>query len=484
MICQPASADRPSRRTPVRRGISSVLAMLYLILFGTLAIGFYAATTTAVQISANDKKVTGALLAAESGMDFMRYQLSRVSLASDSGKPTIEDLYEDLHAQMSGSGNLSGKTLVLSGNTIAIPGNDRWINLDGSGHTAFRSVITNWNGDIVVKVDGRHGSGDDAITRTVMMEYYRRPRRIGAFDYAVASKGQVVVSKGKITSVTGVDPLVAAVMSDQQSNHAAITVSGGTIGGELSITEGSGAVVTGGSVAGSSIPSVILDEHVNVVDRPEFPVLDTSAYRQYATNVYDPKKKTQQNIRIPRNSSVKFAGGDTVQGILYIESPNTVEFRGNFNLQGIIVFEDAGSEASNVLDFRGNVGQTPPPSGAQFDALRATTGVSILAPTAKVVMSGSTDSYLRGNVIVGKFEFAGSADIQIDQGTLMTLNDQNGSARFDGKTVKFTGTGSNNQPNTGIVFSHYFEPRQSSYRELSPQELLTPPTTQETTEVQ
>ena len=173
-------------------------------------------------------------------------------------------------------------------------------------------------------------------------------------------------------------------------------------------------------------------------------------------------------IPVLPNLVKQFAGGDTVQGIMYIESPNTVTFRGNFNLQGFIVFENAGNEATNSLDFRGNVSQTPLPSSPQFDPIRATTGVAILAPTAAVTMSGSTDSFLKGNLIIGTFGFSGSADIQIDQGTLMTLNAGANSAKFAGKTVKFTATGANNKPNQGLSYSSYYAAKPSSYQEIMP----------------
>ena len=42
-------------------------------------------------------------------------------------------------------------------------------------------------------------------------------------------------------------------------------------------------------------------------------------------------------------------GGATIQGILYIESPNNVEFRGTTKLQGFIVFENKNSTAVNVI---------------------------------------------------------------------------------------------------------------------------------------
>jgi hypothetical protein len=107
------------------------------------------------------------------------------------------------------------------------------------------------------------------------------------------------------------------------------------------------------------------------------------------------------------------------------------------------------------------------PSGAQFDSLRSTTGIAILAPTASMTTSGSVDSTLKGNVILGKFNNGGSADMTIDQGTLMTLdNGAAASATFNGKTVKFKATGKNNQPSQGMSYSQKYTPVAGSFQEL------------------
>ena len=48
----PSSRRQPPARGPRshrRRGTASVLAMLYLVIFSTLAIGFYSAVTTSVE---------------------------------------------------------------------------------------------------------------------------------------------------------------------------------------------------------------------------------------------------------------------------------------------------------------------------------------------------------------------------------------------------------------------------------------------------
>src|SRR5437762_9478662 len=69
--------DAPRRRPPVtaapvwrrrRRGVAALLAMLYLVIFSTLALGFYSAVTTAAQVAQNDERVMNAQVATESGL--------------------------------------------------------------------------------------------------------------------------------------------------------------------------------------------------------------------------------------------------------------------------------------------------------------------------------------------------------------------------------------------------------------------------------
>ncbi len=449
------------------RGVTAVLAMMYLCLFSVLAIGFYAATTTASQVVANDQRVSRAFCGAESGMDFMRYQLSRVTIPPGTAPDNVVNaLYADLQLQLDATTNISGHSITKVGNTIYVPGGTNTISLDSSGESRFQATITDWAGEIVVKVQGYSGNVT-TIGRAITMDFSRKQHAADVFDYAVASKGQVKITKGAVTAVAGVNASIATMMSAQVV-AGSVTVSGGTVGGDLNVVDGATASVGGGSVGGSTNTADILANHVHTVDTPEFPTIDTTVYKQYATNVYSSSKSTQQNIKIPAGTNPKFNGGDTVQGIMYIESPNTVTFRGNFNLQGFIVFENSGDSAHNSLDFRGNVSQLPLPTSTTFDALRATTGISILAPTAAVTMSGSTDSFMKGSVIVDTFGFSGSADIQIDKGTLMTLNPGSNSAVFSGKTVKFTATGASNTPTTGVSYSQYYTPDPLSYQEVSP----------------
>lgn len=63
-----------------RRGLASVLAMLYLVLFATLAVGFSEGVSLCSQIADNERDTELARMVTDSGMSFMRYQLGQMNL--------------------------------------------------------------------------------------------------------------------------------------------------------------------------------------------------------------------------------------------------------------------------------------------------------------------------------------------------------------------------------------------------------------------
>jgi Tfp pilus assembly protein PilX len=462
----PLHRDGPMRKAQLtRHGVVALLAMLFLVLFAALAVGIYAETNTNSMVANNEKNGTISLTAAESGMDFMHYQLSLIKVPPTTPQDQIFSYVADhLKTNMEGTANLGTNTVALTSSTVTIPANpNAYIKVDTNG-AQFRATIESIGQQIKVKTTGRFGTTVTS-SRAVQMNYQRTNMPTTIFDFAVASKGKVLMQKGALTSTTGVPSSIASVMSGK-STTPAVSVSGGTIGGDLSITAPGLATVTGGSVGGSTVPADIIANHTHIVGTPEFPIIDTTVFKPYAVNTYS-SGSLLKNVRIPPNANPKFTGGATIQGLLYIESPNTVEFRGNVQLQGFIVFENKGNSATNMIDMRGNFSQVPLPAGAEFDPIRWMTGISLLAPTAKIVISGSVDSFLKGNVILGTFSNGGSADWSFDKGSLITL-DPGDSAIFNGKTVKFASTGQLNLPTAGLKYSSYFSPDGVSYEEVKP----------------
>src|SRR5689334_4422696 len=80
---------RPIIRKPSRAGFASVLAMLYLVLFSTLAVGFYVASSLSTQVSRNERSSTIAQQGAESGMEYMRYQLGAMTVPPGTTNDTL-----------------------------------------------------------------------------------------------------------------------------------------------------------------------------------------------------------------------------------------------------------------------------------------------------------------------------------------------------------------------------------------------------------
>src|SRR5688572_31399751 len=98
------------------RGITSAIAMIFMVLIGALAIGFYATITTSTAVSQNDQKGARALIAAESGVQFMRLQLARVKIPPTAATTAdmITELHKDLKAALETTGNMGPHTVGLA----------------------------------------------------------------------------------------------------------------------------------------------------------------------------------------------------------------------------------------------------------------------------------------------------------------------------------------------------------------------------------
>src|SRR3954467_8141622 len=102
-----------------RRGIASLLAMLFMILFSALAIGFYATSTMAVQVSKNEKVASEAMLAAEGGLQFMRYELGSVDIATTTTNDNLlPAVCAELARLMNGTTNMGGQTVQIVNSAI------------------------------------------------------------------------------------------------------------------------------------------------------------------------------------------------------------------------------------------------------------------------------------------------------------------------------------------------------------------------------
>ena len=472
--------NTPFRRSRIcRRGITSAIAMIFMVTIALMALGFYAMTTTATSVAGNDRRTAKALLAAESGIQFMRHRLAHVTIPPNTSSANLlTELETDLKNDAYILGNIGTAPITRVGNVITIP----FICTNADDNSGFVVTLTDIGavGEIVCAVKGRVGTGESVSQKGVRLDFSRQSIDISVFDYAAASRGRFNMQKGSITGITGVSSdAIVKVMSAQKTNPA-ISMTGGTIGsaagGELGVlidangdgkADAAATAISAGSVHGTTNVTAIKTNYVKLVAEPEFPVVDTEQFRTYATNPYVSSETTLKNVLIPAGTNPSFTGNVTIQGILYIESPNVVDFRGATHMQGFIVFQKAGDSTQNIISGTGNFTHGSLPSDAQFDPLRAIKGISILAPTTSLRISGSVDSQISGNLILGNIQVAGSADVAIEKGSIITLDSGASSAVFNGKNIKFASTGAANEPPPGIYFTTKFLPADGSYVEMN-----------------
>jgi hypothetical protein len=457
--------------SPQHRGFASVMAMLYVVLFSVLALGFFSAMTMSAQVARNQRNIEDAQLPVDSGLQFMRYQLGMMNIpASTPTSSLLSVVATQLGQQLNGQSNMNGDTVVLSNNTIYIPGNTaHFISLDPNLPKSFQANITQSGTFLVLTVTAQ--GADPTVTRTAQIQYTTAPLASAIFDYGVAAKGPIVMS-GNVQIKGASNPAMGSVLS-ATAQSTPLTISGnGSISGDFSYTNAAGTPNYGtGTIAGYTSTNLNFDQHVHVgVTPPPFPTIDTIAYAQYATTTFtgSTSNRTLTNIIIPANANPTFSGNTTVKGVLYIQAPNKVSFSGNATIQGCIVVADNPTGSSNTLTFSGNVSASSIstlPVSTTFPAGEvALTGAFLLAPDFAVTFSGNFGT-IGGSMIANAFTFSGNAGGTID-GTLVALADTNLTLSGNSDII-IASTSTTNYP-TGVSFGNNYVPLPATYVEVTP----------------
>jgi hypothetical protein len=456
------------RRIPpfaLRRGVVSVLAMLYMVLFSAMALGFYAATTTASQVAANERTTLAAQLAAESGIQFLRYHLSALDIqAGLSADKIFGEVYQQLAERLEPTANLNGNVVGFDGNTITIP-QTGYVKTEPGGAQKFRITITRAGDILVARVIGRGGAV--TLGRGVEVRFQKANRATAIFNFGVASKGRVVTS-GQSTITGDSDPTKGSVLSTNTTDPTPVSIMGKMVSGDVSTVSPTANIVfgSGTSIGGTNNSMLIRQDHIHTgVPEPRFPDIDTSVYSKYATNTYVAGQSTLTNVRIPPNTNPSFTGSLTIQGVLYVEAPNKVSFGGNTTIQGLIVVQNNApvDMTNNVLDFSGSVQHksidTLP---ASFGDERNLTNAFVIAPGFRLKMWGNF-GLVNGHIIVSQFQMGGSAEGTI-KGSLIQMNDL--PTTIDGSAdVVIASTGTTQYP-SGVTFGVNYTGIPGSYTEV------------------
>jgi hypothetical protein len=465
---------RPRRHPAARRGIASLMAMLYLVIFSTLALGFYSAVTTASQLAHNDEKAMGAQAAVESGLAFLRYELSRVRVPGNTvPNQMLAEVCKDLAAQQAGGGNIGGRTIAVVDDAIHYPvGTGEFIPLDALG-AGFRAEIrmaddtaspetAAW---VKVKVHGRYRG--TTISRAIEIYFQPVISSTKVFDYGIVTRGPIVITGGGMIGGGG-DPTHGSVLSMSTSSTPISMTGNSGIGGEVYMTNKNGAVSMTSNVTIANETGSARLAHIHPgVEPPELPEVDPAVFLPYVKSVYKPNLATYRNVIIPANTNPTFSSATKIEGVMYIEYPNKVTFNGQATIHGsVVVQKGATPSTKNVINFGAGVQSYPmsslDPNDPDFpQGLRDLTGSTLLAEGYHVELSGSSGS-IGGIMLANSFELVGGSGGVI-QGTFIGLGDV---------PMKFTGGASmartrNTEIPRGLVFPKKFIPVPKTYSEVT-----------------
>lgn len=415
--------DRKSRR----RGIALFLSLVFVMIFGTLALSMATFSSRNVQMAHNQGKVARARACAESGIDYMKYWMGQVHMSGLI--PRTQRFYylaNQLQTDMTSNG--INNIIVYHEMWIGSPVTGG-ISLNPARNESFWGHLWSVNPDTVrLEITGRSGS----VKRTITVDYTFGVREDSVFDFGVASRGPLSLS-GNI-DLTGYNIAVEAdVYLESWSHDVALSIIGNSqIAGDVSIVNPDAEVVLEGGQAsiGGETGDAAIENHVTVgVPETQFPEPNPTYFEGWVdTELGDDTDVSADgvytNIRIPAGMNPTFTSDVTLQGVIYVEQPNVVTFGGNCSITGIIVGDGDPTDdtQTNQLVFQGNVDSASVADLPQDDEqyvyydyctgqdryLQNETGTFVMAPGFGVSFGGNFDT-LNGAIAANGVTFFGNA---------------------------------------------------------------------------
>jgi hypothetical protein len=337
-----------------RNGNAMIICMIVLVMASAMAAALAGVSGANLQISEDHRHANRAFANAESGLEVMRYWLGRVRMPSST--PSSQYLAEVI-ARVRADLLAEGATNLVLLNNGSIPP----VLLDSTTGQFFRgqwSVLPGTPPVLRVTVTGTNGRASRTIATNFLIEPYRFP----IFNYGVATKGAIRFPQNP-TLTGAAQNWEADIYVESLGNLIAVQVGGNTnFDGDIDIGNPSSNVDFQGDVRiADDTGQAAIDEHVTIgADPVEFPVPELTQFRQYATGpVIGPTTNvgvgmTLANATIRAGTNPTFLGNVTIQGILFVESPNVVTFTRNVALEGLIVAEgDALNPGTNKISFQG-----------------------------------------------------------------------------------------------------------------------------------
>jgi len=389
-----------------RQGSVLILSLIFIVMISALAVALATMSGANVQVAENHQKLEDTRACAESGLDVIRYWMSKVEMSGTTEPSQRFDLLASrLRAALLDAGITNIVVPPYDGSsTITIPN----VPLNTSRNESFSAVLTKLSDpnvrNVRLDVTGYNGS----ISRTIRSEFVFDVRARKVFNFGVASKGPVHLS-GNIEMEGANISLESNAYIETDQLLALEIIGNSQIAGKVEITNSlayvrlQGGQAGIGGVTGMEATQPPYTEYG--APPAEFPEMNPNKFFDYTTNnVLSPTadlsgNATYDNLRIPAGMNPNFTGHPTLRGVLFIETPNVVKFTGGVDVTGIIVTNgdstvdpDPEDAAAPQIYFGGNVNSYPIdelPLLPQFNGLQEQTGTFMIAPGFRAEFGGS-----------------------------------------------------------------------------------------------
>ena len=411
-----------------QRSFALIISMIFVLVFSALAVSMAAISGVNGQIALNQQKADSTRACAESGLEVLRYWLSRVSF---SGTTPLVERFEHIATSLANDLAENEITNVMaypSASFVYIPP----VTLDSANGKSFQAWISEIDDDTLqLHITGTCGP----FTRTIRVAYDYGQRAHTVFDFGVATKGPLALS-GNI-ELDGVNVSIeSSVYIESENSVLALSIIGNSqIAGDVKIANPIASVDLQGGQAGigGETGDDAIENHVEFgVTQSEFPEPDPSYFEPFVINIVDSNTDTSsdivlENVRILADTNPIFSGHATLKGVVFIETPNVVIFTGSADVIGIIVGNGdvADDSGTNLIEFRGDVSSlsvSELPDEPQFADLRDETGTFAMAPGFHLSFGGSFDT-INGAIAGNGIEFFGNAG-GIIQGSIINYADE------------------------------------------------------------
>jgi hypothetical protein len=399
-----------------RNGAALIVAMIFICLFATLAVCMATLTTNNVQMADNLREANRARGIAESGFEIIRLWTSGVSIPGSTSQGLLYTRMAS--ALQTQANNISSVPLTYDSSEITVPE----VTLTSFHNQKFSAVIKPLPSasnpeKFQVDVTGIYENTE----RTIRVEYEIGNGEETVFNFGVATRGPLSLAGNVELEGVNISVESNVYIESSNSNLALSIIGNSSIAGDVAIVNPIANVFLQGGQAsiGGETGQDAIDNHVLFgAPQTEFPIPDPGHFEQYITSVIDSStdvtaKATYENVRIAAGTNPKFTNSITINGVMFIETPNVVTFAGNVNITGIIVGDGDYQDDSgtNRIDITGTVKSYPVtnlPQEAKFAGVRNEKGTFMLAPGFAASFGGNFNT-LNGAIAANGVQFYGNA---------------------------------------------------------------------------